>query len=697
MLIINDPSRRLKGFSLIEAMVATAVMGFGLMAIATFHTKLVSGSAENKTRLEALSLAEEKVEEFRSETTRPNFNSALVDGSDANPIQGVNAEFTRSWEVDQTGKYYDVDVSVAWENRVGDPDSVSLSTTLIYEDPTLSANAIEQDLTPQVNSPTGKAILGEGTYDGDSATTNDDGMKEDTTDTDRLLIDGDNNIVLTLQEACNVDGVCSDFVKISGTIYFDTGNLGNNYDYDSVFVIASDAAYCNRYVTEGTGDDEETYFLSDAPNGLMETSTGDYKYYKYTCYLGGGWNGNIGVVMNDPSQKDIACVGDPSIAVGDPEGPELAIRRAYRGMTYKIAQDENGDSVPIIDEDTGMKIYQTAGIKDGAVLPEAGEAGHDFVVTQLNKNSTAADCGSAANGQVSEGPLTRDDAVNARLFSGVPGDFVCLNPDKIAFDEEEDGDVLAYDDYCPYDPTDPPAEAHTINVDVDIASVRDETHLEYFRLKTSDTAWHMPSTCTETASSDTDNGDGTIDRSMDYECLYFTWDDEDGNPIGWNGDVEVSFRDADHEVVDLDISCDPSVKSFTNASSDLSAQFSCDDGYQSEISAMFSVQGNREIATVSVSTLLPSAEQKTGPSCKVTNSSFNCSTGLYVNDLESWRGEVDIAPTNGYVCPVGSRTGSGWEIFTRADGSAWVSISGLAATSNLDLTGQLEIRNKSCL
>lgn len=707
MFLLTDKDKASKGFSLIEAMVATAVLGFGLMAIATFHTKLVSGSSENKARLEALALAEEKIEEFRAETNQEDFDDLLVSGSDPdNPIEGTNAEYTRSWQVDQTDNYYDLAVTVAWSGRTGEPDSVALSTTLTFEDPTLGAQPAEGDRGPSVPSPTGRAILGGDEPAGDIEVEHEDGMREAFSGDDRQLVDGDGNVVLTLQEACNVDGICSEFVKISGTIYFDSNNLGNNYDYDEVFVIASDAAYCNRYVVDDSGNEPSTYFLSQylESNSLPATPGDDYKFYNYTCYLGGGWNGNIGIVMNNPSQRDKACLGDPSYAIGTPHGPEIATRRAYRGMIY--VKDENGDKA--IHEETGLPLYRTIGIRDGAALPETEDEppvypGHDFVVTDLGPNATAVDCIESNQGG---GPLTRGDSRAdtpsmtdeslpfGTLFGGVPGDFVCLNPDNITDYNEQ----IYGEDGCPYKPTDPPARAHTLTAEVEIEEVRSAEELDYFRIKTSDTTWDMQSTCTQLSSSDTETGDGRFTRAMTYECLFFTWNDENNDPIGWNGNVEVSFRDDNNEPVDLDISCDPSIVSFNGAENDVSAELSCYDGYQSNLMAenLNGVQGNRRLDNVTITASIP-GDQKTEPECSWTDSSFYCSTGIYINASEQWNGQIDVDSNSGNICPVNERSGQGWEILTLDNGSARISISDWPATSDLDLTGQLEIRNQSCL
>ncbi|WP_455219321.1 type IV pilus modification PilV family protein, partial [Kaarinaea lacus] len=55
-----------RGISLVEVLVALAVMGTGLIAVAAFQTDLISGSGSNKARAEALALAQERIEEFQN-------------------------------------------------------------------------------------------------------------------------------------------------------------------------------------------------------------------------------------------------------------------------------------------------------------------------------------------------------------------------------------------------------------------------------------------------------------------------------------------------------------------------------------------------------------------------------------------------------------------------------------------------------
>ena len=67
-----------RGFSLIEVLVAMAVMATGLLAVATFQSELISGSGNNKARSEALALAQARIEQFRNYSNRDEFDTTIT-------------------------------------------------------------------------------------------------------------------------------------------------------------------------------------------------------------------------------------------------------------------------------------------------------------------------------------------------------------------------------------------------------------------------------------------------------------------------------------------------------------------------------------------------------------------------------------------------------------------------------------------
>ena len=135
------------GFTIIEALVALVVMGFGILALAGMQATMSRNADDARQRTEAARLAQEKVEELRSFTgiaatlvgqgtvnaTAINWN-ALANGSDT---VTTNAAYTRTWTFAgvTTDPSRPLTVTVAWTDRVSQAQIVSLSTVISKSDP----------------------------------------------------------------------------------------------------------------------------------------------------------------------------------------------------------------------------------------------------------------------------------------------------------------------------------------------------------------------------------------------------------------------------------------------------------------------------------------------------------------------------------------------------------------------------------
>ncbi|MEN8168659.1 MAG: prepilin-type N-terminal cleavage/methylation domain-containing protein [Pseudomonadota bacterium] len=607
-----------RGFTMVEALVAVAVLSFGLLAIGTFQARLVGESAYNKARAEALSLAQQKLDEMRSYSTAHKLVGNLLNAPVANPapgseyeypvdvptgettyqdaavIPGTNASFTRRWAVsrDATTDPDDlidstvssVVVTVSWVDRSNTTQRVVLESDLAWKNPRGTADVAEIT-EPAVASPTGDAYLGDGSLSdtemADLKTTNPETSNGDGTysydhdgDGDLELIvenaDGSADVVLTLPSACSVEGGCTDFVKISGTVFFDrTG--GSNLGNDDVYVLASDAAYCSRWIPTGvsgntlnTSTDLTTLPNSDGDiyrdnNAVVDfsgngTGTGDYEYFNYTCYLGGGWYGNIGLVMIGSNSQDYACVGDPDAGLVEAwKDVELAKRRVYRGLIHKYTTDANGDHVEVVDA-YGETIFYSQGIKDAATLPDSTwsghTVGHDYVLSRGN-NPTVADCVAVLSNPDADPDA---DTTTANLFHSVPGDFICLNYDGDNDGVNDEGialagfagypwDYLNYfdpDEYdarldCRYDPSDPPSTrysiAGTITFDDSVAETWGSGD---------PTLGDFDGNINTTDGIDRCTIDSIVGNTLSYSCDYYVWTDSDNEETPWTGSVVVS-------------------------------------------------------------------------------------------------------------------------------------------------------------
>jgi Tfp pilus assembly protein PilV len=498
--------RHQHGFSLTEALVAFSVVAIGLLAVATFQSGLFSESAYNKARMEALALAQQKIEQLKhytqaDETAYIDENGDGVMDADGtytdNDIVGQNAVFQRSWALGTVDLGKDVVVTVAWTDADNQQQAVSLASDIPWISPRTSADQIAGLTDPWVDSPTGRAKLGEGRL-ADIPTKDlisfpniypGDGLEMYQHDDNLLLANSNGDILLTLLEACSTtSGDCKDFVRIAGTVYLDTANL--RMSLEDIKVLASDAAHCARWVPDGT--------LASPPT----TPSGDYEYFHYTCYLGGGWHGNIGFVTTAGLQlTDKVCQGDPT-AFDEWEQPVIALRRAYRGMISKSV--------------SGTTKYFSHGIKDAARI-----TGQDFVFTALSSSATEGyHCSEI------DAPMTRLDSSSGKLFTDVPTDFVCLNLDEDSNGSPDYLDAFDTSEFsagttCPYDPTSPPVLSHTISGSIDISAAV-SLDLSDFEVLTTD----GPGNCAVELVA------GYSGRySLGYQCTVYDWG------RGWTGGI----------------------------------------------------------------------------------------------------------------------------------------------------------------
>lgn len=93
-------SLRQRGFSLLEVLVAAAVLSVGLLALATLQMSLVRTSSDSKAYTVAMALAKDKVEELRTFAGVRGARSyqALADGNDV-PGNVGGVDYTRAWTV----------------------------------------------------------------------------------------------------------------------------------------------------------------------------------------------------------------------------------------------------------------------------------------------------------------------------------------------------------------------------------------------------------------------------------------------------------------------------------------------------------------------------------------------------------------------------------------------------------------------
>jgi len=619
---------RQRGIGLLEVLIAALVLAIGVAAVTKLQGDFFAASGESKARAEALAIAQSRLETMRNYMneieTQTEFQTTYDVVSDANTatINGVNASYSREETIAANGEGRTVTVTVAWDDALGDEQSVALSTVLVFVSPRAPGDAANEAAGPLVSAPTGRAELGKGAAPvGATLTSNSDGTSlYDSGDGNlNLVFGGGNKIVLTLVDACDAaGGNCTDFVKISGRVFIDAATQSINPG--EINVQASDAAFCTRFFEVGGS----VSVVQPSTTSAALTASGDYKYFDYTCYLGGGWHGNIGLLLSGGiAQNDKVCMGDP-VSANAWEAPVIGTRRAYRGMIY--TKDTNGD--PVVDAN-GDVVYESYGVADAAVIPNisAGEHPHDFVIGTM---ATSALDGSNC---ISAGLMVRNDAnVNGTagdLFEGNPEDFVCLNDGLL-----DAYDTAVYGSYttCPYDPTDPPIQRHVIAgayTMIGDSSAYNDAVFDAISFYTSDGFGN----CQQW-----DPAPGNYTRQ--YACSVYDWG------TGWTGTVSTHAG-----FYSLEVACMPSPNSFSNLTADTANNdMTCILGNR--------IRVNGTVTTSNANKVLDTVTGN-GVSCVVTadGMSYSCMTDVF--DTDFWSGTLTFTASGGHICAQSVSWGTG--------------------------------------
>jgi Tfp pilus assembly protein PilV len=506
---------RSSGFGLIEILVTLGILSVGILGVATLHSVITRQSADNKARAEAMEIAQSRLEQMRNYTdaagTTAEFNTLFANLSNGNSttINGISATFTRTETITTSGSNKNITVMVGWTDPGNAAQNVSLATSISFLAPRSAGDTALEGVEELVDAPTGRARLGDGTLTEaqlDAAISNGDGTSEVISGLNRLLA-VDSNVVLTLVEACQTEGgSCSDFVRINGRIWIDQATA-SSIDPGEVYIAASDAAFCARHYTSGS----TTTPVTNNTTSTVMTASNNYEYFDYTCYLGGGWHGNIGVFYGGGlTDADSFCVGDPTSSINN-EKPVIAARRSYRGMLYKIDNSEDDGMQKVYGTDEVR--YYSYGIADSAVLPDpdSSDATHDFVVTS---NATPTSCKNTI--------MARADSASGTLFEGVPSDFYCLNDGLLdVYDESEYG----HETSCPYDPTNPPVESHIISGTISVSGTDNNDNEDIVAATVAYTSDNV-NNCYRT-----DFSYSGSSYSSNYVCRVYDWGS------GWTGNI----------------------------------------------------------------------------------------------------------------------------------------------------------------
>jgi Tfp pilus assembly protein PilV len=166
----QHPRRRALGVSLIEALVALAVLAFGLLGVAGMQSSLRATADSTRQRAEAVRMAQEKIEELRAFALLSGAGSGQVDYDDivsgndtpAPPSGYANTSFARTWTVTTPGSgappFKVLNVSVTWTDRNNVSGSVTLTSNVLRAAPAVAAAKMLRGDLSAVQLPRGRNV-----------------------------------------------------------------------------------------------------------------------------------------------------------------------------------------------------------------------------------------------------------------------------------------------------------------------------------------------------------------------------------------------------------------------------------------------------------------------------------------------------------------------------------------------------------
>ncbi len=124
-------ARPAAGFGLLEVLITMVILAGGLLAIGGMYVKIMRESGVSRQRIEALTLAQTKLEELRAQAF-----STLTSASDtvaASAVAGRSADYQRSWSISSftsPATYKAVTVTVTWADSQGQTQSAAVSSRI---------------------------------------------------------------------------------------------------------------------------------------------------------------------------------------------------------------------------------------------------------------------------------------------------------------------------------------------------------------------------------------------------------------------------------------------------------------------------------------------------------------------------------------------------------------------------------------
>ncbi len=124
------------GAGLVEVMVAAVFVTLSLVALVQVLGVTLTGSAESRVRLQAISAAQEKIEDWRGMSRHDQYPPLA--GPACDTLASANASLARCWSVSAcpgSVSCRQLQVEVTWQGALGAQQAVRLTSRLAEADP----------------------------------------------------------------------------------------------------------------------------------------------------------------------------------------------------------------------------------------------------------------------------------------------------------------------------------------------------------------------------------------------------------------------------------------------------------------------------------------------------------------------------------------------------------------------------------
>ncbi|MBE9548406.1 MAG: hypothetical protein IMF09_03290 [Proteobacteria bacterium] len=300
--------KKMRGATLIDALIAMAVGGVGLLALAIFQADLLTTSSDSRTRSEAAHLAQQKMEQLRDLAVKTDIiktSASLYVAGDkvfnqSSIYSGQNATFTIASVISGHAvgsayttadtQYLTAKITVSWTDSDNSQESVFVASLIAWDNPV--AAAARGDITDlsqlitvgAVPPPSGGGRMAD---DGDTLFA---GAGINNNDGTFIYIENGVYQIAALKlgdaEYSPVFVSTEPLLKISGNI----STNGDPADLTILRVLTSDFGFCIYR------EDGDTFSGSNGLEYTAVSSTDIPINGDFNCYIAASWHGNLGVL-----------------------------------------------------------------------------------------------------------------------------------------------------------------------------------------------------------------------------------------------------------------------------------------------------------------------------------------------------------------------------------------------------------------